>query len=498
MSTNPVSDFVRDVQSGRRSLRNKEGKPIAGIDGASFEQLGKYFFRDKHRVYAQGEANRIDYFYVIDGADVASFRVLSRRYAKDAKRAYYVPEIVITSPSIAAFRIVPFRGQPDHSEFAVDDDHVYCRGRRLKDADPQSFTQLGQDYYYADKAQVWYEDRPIEGADRASFRVDDTGQVHEAAATDRFRSYSYGAPQPNSGERQKRRWRPFFEAHPELRDYWWFREQEITAAAAPRRDLGDGYSTDGRRIYMGDLSLDEVDPLTFRNLGNSFCCDKNGLYSFSNRMRGFLHGGKLAKGDPATLTALGFGYFRDKNNAYKEEWIGYIGMRYVKPFKADVATLVALSEGFAKDRNAVYCLATRKREIDAATAVALNSRYLRDKSAVFYMGNRVKAPIDPATCEAIHEQFVRDAQGHLLLQTRPVRRSVDAQSFTFLNAHFARDRRTAYVFHDELGLRELPEADRDTIEDIGDGKARDRHRRYDAAELIEKIRQASRDAAEEV
>lgn len=490
----PIALLHGRVVSGGRPLWDVRGKTIEDVDADSFEVLGERFFRDRHRIYVRAPLAGTDhvYFYGIDDADLATFQVLNRCYAKDARRAYYVTQKSIASASITAFRVIPceirtLAGKREDHKYACDAEHVYYAGRPLREADPATFTQWGESRYFADKAHLWFDNQRIEGADRSSFIVYDEDDSAGDAATDRFRPYWAGTPRFDAGAREL--WGDYFPAHPELRDYWWHAEQERAASAPPRRALGDGYAGDGRRIYLRDIPLEGLDAPSFRNLGHSFCCDRNGMYSFVCDESGSLEGGELPKGDPATLAALGFGYFKDKNNGYHRLW-----NNPAVPFEADTATLIALSERFAKDRNAVYFDTTPQRDIDAATAVALNSRYVRDKQAVFYFNRRITAPIDPASCVAIDERVIRDAQGSLVMEAVPVGPPVDGRTLTFLNRNFARDRRAVYLVGPGIGFRELAAVDKDSFAATADGNAWDKHRRYDAEAMTDEILLARHDA----
>ncbi|WP_454688684.1 DKNYY domain-containing protein [Achromobacter aloeverae] len=219
-------------------LADRDGKPM-DIDPASFRWLGGRWLADARHVYGQGQlggARPRYYWYIVDDADRDTFTPLNFRYARDARRAYYITGKSIRSTHPESFEVVPevrlnFRDMSqdplvDTSVFARDRDHVYFYGTRLRGADPATFRVLGKGYS-RDAQRVWFHDakRLIEGADAATFRVPVPGEPHpgiRACATDRLRSYVDGLPQP--AEKVFDGWRPFFEFHADLSDWWWHRE----------------------------------------------------------------------------------------------------------------------------------------------------------------------------------------------------------------------------------------------------------------------------------
>jgi hypothetical protein len=67
----------------------------------------------------------------------------------------------------------------------------------------------------------------IEGADAASFTVPGPGEPYaQHGVTDRYRAYARA--QACDPDESIETWRPFFEARPDLRDWWWHRLAEKT------------------------------------------------------------------------------------------------------------------------------------------------------------------------------------------------------------------------------------------------------------------------------
>jgi hypothetical protein len=224
-----------------------DGKPLTGrngeridADAASFKALGGRWLCDRHQVYGQGlyGAQQTFYWYVVEGADAATFETLNLRYARDRGQAYYITGKTIRTKSPDAFAIVPelrlnYRDGTrdplhDSSVIARDREAVYFYGARLKKAKPENFHVLGHGYA-TDGTNVWFldEKKIIEGADAASFTVPSPGEPHVRhhssghGVTDRYRPYVDGEPCDPQAVIEV--WRPFFEARPDLQDWWWHR-----------------------------------------------------------------------------------------------------------------------------------------------------------------------------------------------------------------------------------------------------------------------------------
>jgi DKNYY family len=224
-----------------------DGRPIVDrkghaceVDAESFEPVGGRWFRDKHRIYGQGEfgPKPTSYWYVVEGAHRQTFKALNLRYARDDERAYYITGKVIRTKSPDAFEIVPtlrlnYRDGTrdflhDISVTARDREAVYFYGMQLKGAQAEHFRELGHGYA-TDGETVWFLDnkKAIEGADAATFTVPGPGEPYvrsrqgRAGVTDRLRPYIDG--EPCDPEECFENWRPFFAAMPDTKGWWWHR-----------------------------------------------------------------------------------------------------------------------------------------------------------------------------------------------------------------------------------------------------------------------------------
>lgn len=222
-----------------------DGKPLADrkggrivVDAPSFRAVAGRWLADRHHVYGQGQygANQTFYWYVVEGADAATFEALNLRYARDGRQAYYITGKTIRTKSPETFEVVPelrlnYRDGTrdllhDTSVIARDREAVYFYGTRLKNAIPDSFRDIGHGYA-TDGTSVWFLSRKklVENADAATFTVPGPGEPHVtgrhggSCVTDQYRPYVEG--EPCDPLQWIEDWRPFFEARPDLKGWWW-------------------------------------------------------------------------------------------------------------------------------------------------------------------------------------------------------------------------------------------------------------------------------------
>ena len=109
--------------------------------------------------------------YIIN-IDKESFVPLNHVYAKDKNHVYFKGKR-ITQADTESFQILDASwGHPnDRQHYAKDHENVYVRGKVLSKADPKTFrfyTDLG---FSHDDQYVFFEDRILEGSDGATFEV---------------------------------------------------------------------------------------------------------------------------------------------------------------------------------------------------------------------------------------------------------------------------------------------------------------------------------------
>lgn len=497
---------IRYVHDGRHvmvdghPIVDRKGVPLAGVDPFTFRQFGARWFRDATRVYGQGETPTKLFWFAMRGADPDSFTVLNERYGADKAAGYYITNRRLPTAELGTFGIVSYyygRGQKpgihvEESHYARDSRKVYAYGVAIEGADAPSFHAIGDEgKYFADRNRIYWEKFPIIDADRATFAC--ASQVGQYCAYDRNRPYYAGQPQSVTAEFG--RWRPFFDARPELVDTWWHREKarREADAGAEQADvdapspLGGPYFSAGLRVLVrperprdGEwVSLDHFDHASFRPLTGVFGADRHGLRYFLPGLEKY--GCEPVKGaDPESFEAIRDGWYRDARQAY------YLNpdnlMSGLVVVKADMASFEVLGGAYARDAKGLIVEGVRKRGIDdPSSVVALGHSFARISDTILYRGKPVTKPgkVDPFTARGVHAQMLIDGKGHMLLggRYRKPLPGLDPASFRFLNRSFALDGSRVYAFtQDALIICEG--ADRATIEADGPYAVRDRAARF--------------------
>jgi len=480
----PTIRYVSDghsVMVWGKPLYDRKGEIIEGIEPSSYRQLGDRWFRDRQRVYCQGETPTMTFWFVVRDADPDSFRALNERYEVDKAAGYYVTNRRLPTADRGTFEIVGYhyaQGQKpgfhvSESHYAKDSQTVYAYGEPIEGADAATFHAIGDEgIYFADINRVYYENKAVEDADCESFRcASDKGQY---MAYDKDRPYRRGRPESVSDRFES--WSEYFEAHPELTDTWWHKEKARRARGSPSAgaavSLGGPFFSDGERVLVHKrddpdgpmISLDHFDHASFRHVVDVFGADKSGLRFFTP---GYEKYGEpfIVGADPSTFEALGDGWYRDAVQAY------YFDTGADPPrlavVKADMNTFQTLGGAYARDSKGLICQGVRKRKIDAGKLVGLGRLYARMGDQVLYNGKAVPklGQLDVSTARAFHERLLMDAGGYMLVDTRyrkPVP-GLDVPSFRFLNLRFAVDAGRVYAL-DDGSLRICDIADRATIE----------------------------------
>ena len=138
-----------------------EGITMEGADPASFSLLSADQARDNVHVYYRGA--------IIPGAAPKSFKSLDAEWGKDSHAAYYhLQPFKVCDPETFGFI-----WEPGTSVWESDAQCVYSNGSKLPGADPASFVALSL-WFGKDKTHVYYADKIIQGADPATFRVKGT------------------------------------------------------------------------------------------------------------------------------------------------------------------------------------------------------------------------------------------------------------------------------------------------------------------------------------
>lgn len=162
---------------------------------------------------------------IIGDADPATFQVLGEHYAKDAKQVWRSRDGKSLG-KIDAERFALLDAADDR--LASDGRALFHAGQRLTHTDASHFRHLGQGYWSDGRKHWWLgAEKPhaLPDLDPESFVVAELDDG--AQATDKHSPWA-GKERLGVDAETVAWWRPFFEAHPALRDYWWHRAQADT------------------------------------------------------------------------------------------------------------------------------------------------------------------------------------------------------------------------------------------------------------------------------
>ncbi|WP_422359667.1 DKNYY domain-containing protein [Reichenbachiella sp.] len=152
-------------------------RPFSGpVDEALSDSY--YYNRDKSDIQYSPMGNWFELGNTKMNADVASFKVLGREYAKDKNRVYFKAEDITAEVDHATFRVADHIGYDESYVYVAND---YARSRlsdkpmpketmlKVESANPATFEIIDYDWSKDDKL-FFYNYRPVK-ADYASFEI---------------------------------------------------------------------------------------------------------------------------------------------------------------------------------------------------------------------------------------------------------------------------------------------------------------------------------------
>ena len=278
------------------------GMPLTGINGAAFNALDDHYGKDQSYVFYCDnyldfnlfDTKRKDKVNRVLAADAGSFRAIKDEYAKDKFRAYHkgvgfaVADVDSFEPldnmfakdkKVGYYFLKPISGSEGSSfevlstNYAKDRQNVYCARKDtddpsapsadvIKGVDSKSFTVVGM-YHAADKARAYYQDKPLEAADPATFS--EWGDSNVNYASDSIHIYI---------------------------------EDRLIRGAdkASFRLLTDGYAQDSQTVYYEDESIKNSDLTSFSILESGYAKDGKWVYYEGDILNG---------GDPVSFALVG-------------------------------------------------------------------------------------------------------------------------------------------------------------------------------------------------
>ncbi|UVM70669.1 DKNYY domain-containing protein [Pseudomonas alvandae] len=462
------------VYKGFKPLHQKDGTPLPIANPDDFHMLAQRWGTDGQSIIVQaqhGSSISYEYFYRIDNADLATFTVLNERYAKDNRRAYYLTGKTIRY--VGDFRLLKC-SQPTFDEcgrvvsaseyeddyFAVDDKFVYAAGTRLRDAHGPSFRHLGFDYY-RDRQYVYQRQKRLD-VDVESFVVAQLYRNDQDYAP--VLAGDKNGPLGSGGiidAAMQQAWAPYFEAHPQLKDYWWHRLQAKAGAAqifsetAPLRAIGLGFDV-GRQVHFHGRAINGLDAASFKLLDTHLCGDAHGLYLIPFHNAETQVPERFSMEPAEHFRSLGSPYLTDGKTVYCHR-VFYHPPEPIR--KAHAPSFESCGHGWAKDREAVYYYGEAKKRLHPAETRVLGT-YAISPALIFSEGKWLDVDFAPDEVRVPHPDFLQLGTRKLFCHRRPLSaKRFDLATLEFLTERYARDRHRFYYYDGYGTLTEVEEAD---------------------------------------
>lgn len=460
------------VYRGFKPLHQKDGSPLPVANPDGFQMLAQRWGTDGQSIIVQaqqGSSIAYEYFYRIDNADLATFSVLNERYAKDKQRAYYLTGKSIRyvgdfqllkccQPQFDGSGRVVSASEYEDEYFAVDDQFVYAHGVRVRGAHGPSFRHLAAGYY-RDHQRAYLRNKPLD-VDVESFVVTQV-YLREQAYSKLLVGDKHG-PLGSGGvvdTAMQAAWAPFFEAHPQLKGYWWHRlqaqatEQVNLEETAPLHDIGLGFEL-GRQVYFHGRPISGLDAASFKLLGVHLCGDAHGLYLIPFHNAATKVPERFSNEPAQHFRALGSPYLTDGKTVFCHR----VFYQVPEPIrKADVATYEDCGYGWAKDRHAVYYYGEVKKRLDPTQTRILGS-YAIGPGVILSAGKPLDVEFSADEVCVPHPDFLQLGTRKLFCHRHPLSvKRIDLATLEFLGDRYARDKRRIYAYDGYKSLTEVSE-----------------------------------------
>ena len=184
MKVSDISSFevMNSNYSKDKNIVFYDGDIIKNADSSSFKIIDGHYSKDKNSVYYNGEKLKVDAktFYIFKE---------NENFGKDSKNVYYVDILsndekieVIEGADVSSFKLL-------NKNYAKDNNKVYYNSDiinillKIDDADSETFTVLGDDYA-KDKTNIYYSGSKLKNADVKTFKI-----ISDFVAKDKDRVY---------------------------------------------------------------------------------------------------------------------------------------------------------------------------------------------------------------------------------------------------------------------------------------------------------------------
>lgn len=361
------------------------------------EQYPDLYGRDQDHIWREDD--------LIEGADLASFKIIDGFYSKDKNFVYHSDQ-KIRSTKEKLSEVLPYDEQTSQNE--------------MISADPATFKVLGP-AYSADKNYIYYGSSLLRNADRRGFE----DLTKDEGGSGIYVVGAYG----KDGRKVFRG------------DYMLTNADSKTFEV-----LSSSYQRDKNNLYHYGraVAYPDLDPPSFQLLEGPYAKDKNQAYWLLelNNAAGM----NAIKGvDVETFIALDSFYSKDIRAVYYNLGMGNAGASQAVIVGALPKSFFLLKDGFAKDAEHIYCIGMELTGVSTTTFTVLSNAYSRDAATVYY-GCAPLVGADPSTFEILGSGYARDMDavyrdGKRLAGINP------AKFRAFDSAYFTDGEKVYYVDH---------------------------------------------------
>ncbi len=360
--------------------------------------------------------------YIVKGADLDSFEVLSYNHARDKNNAYYMWQILDNVSDVDTFVAL-------NSYYAKDDKNVFIMGDVLSWVDAVSY-ELIDDNYAKDKNNIYYYWEILNWVDFNSFKVlkwnygwyysmDKSNIYFWKDKISEVKGELVTEFENDTEKLYLRIWDKLFNNWIYISDKLDVDSFEIVSRNYVK-DKKDVFYINYDREY---IALENSDPKTFELLNDET------QYSWKDKNNVYIMWDILDWEDPSKYKINKYKpeykfitlrladnrikiVEKEKVNFFNEAWIyrSYNWELYYVDQKidwADIDSFEILSNNYSKDKNNVYYWGKKIKDADIKTFELLNNKdkyieYAKDKKSVYYLDSKLK-DADPKTFELIQD-----------------------------------------------------------------------------------------------
>ena len=229
---------------------------------------------------------------------------------------------------------------------------------------------------------------------------------------------------------------------------------KVKSDTANLDNLGNGFVKKMDTVWLYDIALENVDPLSFEIVDDYFFKDKYHVCFFETYR-------------------LSQDYFTSKRK------------RYLHLEKADPASFESLRDGYAKDKFTAWYLDKTFKVEDLKSLTVLNHHFTKDNKTA-YLDRRPIAGSVGKTFELISDYYAKDSKRHYYCLPFDSEYGITPitclyESFEVMDYQYAKDNNSVFYEGDKIS-----KAESNSFELISNGYAKDNNRVYFRNNIVEK------------